>query len=133
MKKYSILFFLLFCMADISFAQSYNVSQLKGCKWVMDDNPNYYIRYTDIQEITTFLIDGKECNSYVDYYLSPEKTETFDVSKVGNSVDGKYIVTPNSRKGHKKGQATCTLISKLENGKLVIEYVEGAPYSFHRE
>ena len=103
MKK--VIFSALFALGSLaSIAQEFNIEKLKQGVWRQQTNSDIEktIRvFSDSTENLTFSVfwEGQWRSSSVDYpyYLSPTIPQTFDFSKVGKGVSGKYLVKWNDK------------------------------------
>lgn len=101
MKK--ILLLLIICVCIACNAESlYNISMLKGTKWIETTSPKdntYMIEFseTSILGSITFIRLNKTANFQWPYYLTENYVEEFNDSLVGHSQEGRYLNHYNDR------------------------------------
>lgn len=95
MKKTIILLFAL-CTAFSCAAQTFSLSQLKGCKWVTYDREKETntIWFTDstYYDESFYPTLNKTTTIELPFYLSNTIEKVFDESKVGTNTSGKYLI-----------------------------------------
>lgn len=90
-------FALLFSMLSIK-AQTYNIDQLIGGKWMLLSVTGELLNYETLEFYSKNIKDtfngvDEYCEtSLLKYYLSPTVPTKFDFIKVGTKTSGKYIV-----------------------------------------
>ncbi len=124
MKKTIILLFAL-CMAFSCAAQTFKMSQLKGCKWVsyeLDGKVNT-VWFTDSayfdEDFYTSL--NKTATSKMPFYLSNTIEKVFDESKVGTNTSGKYMIVKNGKPQHGYNLVVCEIMG-VSDTTLSIKY-----------
>lgn len=103
MKKTIILLFAL-CMTFGCTAQTFEMSQLKGCKWVsyeLEDETNT-VWFTDsaYYDQSFYPALNKTTTLKLPFYLSNTIEKVFDESKVGTNTSGKYMIVKEGNAKH---------------------------------
>ena len=124
MKKTIILLFTL-CAAFGCTAQTFTLSQLKGCKWVsyeLDGKVNT-IWFTDSayfdENFYTSL--NKTATSKMPFYLSDTIEKVFDEAKVGTNTSGKYLIVKSGNAKHGFNLVVCEIMG-ISDTDLSIKY-----------
>ena len=95
MKKTIILLFAM-CIAFSCAAQTFTITQLKGCKWVTYDREKETntIWFTDstYYDESFYPTLNKTTTIELPFYLSNTIEKVFDESKVGTNTSGKYLI-----------------------------------------
>ena len=124
MKKTIILLFAL-CAAFGCAAQTFTLSQLKGCKWVsyeLDGKVNT-VWFTDSayfdENFYTSL--NKTATSKMPFYLSNTIEKVFDESKVGANTSGKYLIVKSGNAKHGFNLVVCEIMG-ISDTNLSIKY-----------
>ena len=113
MKKTIILLFALHTAFSCA-AQTFRMSQLKGCKWVsyeLDGKVNT-VWFTDSayfdENFYTSL--NKTATSKMPFYLSNTIEKVFDESKVGTNTSGKYLIVQSGNAKHGYNLVVCEIM-----------------------
>lgn len=134
-----MVFILMVCFTVNVAAQTFSVSQLKGCEWVDDtfrDDVIKTIWFTDsiCYDKDDFLVIGKSSTITPPYYLSGSMVKEFNAANVGKGTTGKYLIINqgNAKYGY---EMTIWEILGLSDEKLVLrcgmyysDTGESAPY-----
>ena len=120
-----IIFVLAVCFSVNVLAQTFSVSQLKGCGWVDDtfrDDVIKTIWFTDTicYDKDDFLTIGKSATIAPPYYLSDSMVRDFNAANVGKSTTGKYLII---NQGNEKYGYAMTIweILGISEEKLVVK------------
>ena len=115
MKKTIILLFAM-CIAFSCAAQTFTITQLKGCKWVTYDREKETntIWFTDstYYDESFYPTLNKTTTIELPFYLSNTIEKVFDESKVGTNTSGKYLIII-SADGYVVTRLMCRLICNL--------------------
>ena len=124
MKKTIILLFALHTAFSCA-AQTFRMSQLKGCKWVsyeLDGKVNT-VWFTDSayfdENFYTSL--NKTATSKMPFYLSNTIEKVFDESKVGTNTSGKYLIVQSGNAKHGYNLVVCEIMG-VSGTTLSIKY-----------
>lgn len=132
MKKTIIILFALYTAFSCA-AQTFKMSQLKGCKWTCNE--------TDEKTKTIWFTDSAFCDENVyssinrtstlkmPFYLSSTIEKVFDESKVGKGTSGKYLIIKEGNAKHGYNVFVCEIMG-ISNTNLSIKY---GIYSEHRK
>lgn len=124
MRKTIILLFAL-CIAFSGAAQTFKMSQLKGCKWVsyeLDREVNT-VWFTDsiYYDESFYPTLNKTATSKMPFYLSNTIEKVFDESKVGTNTSGKYMIVKNGKPQHDYNLVVCEIMG-ISSTTLSIKY-----------
>ncbi len=124
MKKTIILLFAM-CIALGCAAQTFTMSQLKGCKWVsyeLDREVNT-IWFTDsaYYDESFYTTLNKTATSKMPFYLSNTIEKVFDESKVGTNTSGKYLIVKSGNAKHGYNLVVCEIMG-ISSTTLSIKY-----------
>lgn len=132
MKKTTILLFAL-CTALGCTAQTFTLSQLKGCKWTFyeTDEKTKTIWFTDsaFYDENFYASLNKTSTLKLPFYLSTTIEKTFDESKVGASTSGKYLIIKEGNAKHGFNVFVCEIMG-ISNTNLSLKY---GIYSEHKK
>jgi len=124
MKKTIILLFAL-CTAFNSIAQTFTLSQLKGCKWVSYEleNETNTIWFTDsaYYDESFYTTLNKTATSKMPFYLSNTIEKVFDESKVGTNTSGKYLIVKKGNAEYGYNLVVCEIMG-ISSTTLSIKY-----------
>lgn len=103
MKKTIIILFALYTAFSCA-AQTFRMSQLKGCKWVsyeLEDETNT-VWFTDsaYYDQSFYPTLNKTTTLKLPFYLSNTIEKVFDESKVGTNTSGKYMIVKEGNAKH---------------------------------
>ena len=106
-------------------AQTFKMSQLKGCKWVsyeLDREVNT-IWFTDsaYYDESFYTTLNKTATSKMPFYLSNTIEKVFDESKVGTNTSGKYLIIKEGNAKYGYNLVVCEIIG-ISNTNLSIKH-----------
>lgn len=123
--KTAVTLLLAMCAVLACAAQTFKMSQLKGCKWVsyeLDGKVNT-VWFTDSayfdEDFYTSL--NKTATSKMPFYLSNTIEKVFDESKVGTNTSGKYMIVKNGKPQHGYNLVVCEIMG-ISSTTLSIKY-----------
>jgi hypothetical protein len=113
--------FTLFFTPCFSQSNGCNLDDLIGKRWSykgIKEDKSYVDVYTRTTHTTTLKDGGSTAIFKLEFYLSDEKDNEFDSSKVGKSKSGKYIIERNIRdnKSKKNVPSEIKILEILEIG-----------------
>lgn len=87
---------MLFFNAEVQSQKEINQSSLIGKKWTHTTlkDIKYYsaLQFTDSTQTNTMIVNSKEANSTMRYYLSNTIDTVFQLENVGKNKKGRYII-----------------------------------------
>ena len=132
MKKTIILLFAL-CTAFGCAAQTFTLSQLKGCKWTCNETDTktktVWFTDTDFYDENFYASLNKTSTLKLPFYLSTTIEKTFDESKVGVSTSGKYLIIKEGNAKHGFNVFVCEIMG-ISDTTLSLKY---GIYSEHKK
>ena len=124
MKKTIIILFALYTAFSCA-AQTFRMSQLKGCKWVSYEleNETNTIWFTDsaYYDESFYPTLNKTVTSKMAFYLSNTIEKVFDESKVGTNTSGKYLIVKKGNAEYGYNLVVCEIMG-VSGTTLSIKY-----------
>lgn len=124
MKKTIILLFAM-CIAFSCAAQTFTITQLKGCKWVTYDREKETntIWFTDstYYDESFYPTLNKTTTIELPFYLSNTIEKVFDESKVGTNTSGKYLIIKEGNAKYGYNLVVCEIMG-ISNTNLSIKH-----------
>ena len=124
MKKTIILLFAM-CIAFSCAAQTFTITQLKGCKWVTYDREKETntIWFTDstYYDESFYPTLNKTTTIELPFYLSNTIEKVFDESKVGTNTSGKYLIIKEGNAKYGYNLVVCEIMG-VSGTTLSIKY-----------
>ena len=124
MKKTIIILFALYTAFSCA-AQTFRMSQLKGCKWVSYEleNETNTIWFTDsaYYDESFYPTLNKTTTIELPFYLSNTIEKVFDESKVGTNTSGKYLIIKEGNAKYGYNLVVCEIMG-ISNTNLSIKH-----------